>query len=397
VENTSKSFAITAKTMYGFEQILAKELELIGAKNIELGNRVVQFKGTKETLYRANIQLRTALRVLIPVKKFDARNDIQLYNSIKDIDWSEYITTSDTIAVDAVVNSDKFNHSKFVALKSKDAVVDFFREKFNRRPSVNTTHPTLRINVHISDSTCTVSIDCSGESLHKRGYRVEQSAAPINEVLAAGMILLSGWNGQCNFIDPMCGSGTIVIEAAMIAYGIPPGIFRNEFAFEKWQDFDEDMFSNLIDSDEYYKDFDHKIIGSDISAQTLRIALENAKAASLHKRIELKAAPFSELEPPNEAGIIVTNPPYGERLKTHQIQEFYRRIGDTLKLKYNGYSAWIISSDLEALKRVGLRPEKRIKLINGKLDCGYYKFSVYKGSKKQKYQNRTTGAETKSE
>ncbi|NBC83215.1 MAG: RNA methyltransferase [Bacteroidetes bacterium] len=386
-------FQMIAKTMYGLEDVLADELKGIGAAKITKSNRAVYFEGNKETLYRANIQLHTALKILIPLATFDAKNEVQLYNMVKEVEWDKYISTSDTVAVDGVVNSTKFNHSKFVSLKVKDAVVDQFRDKYNRRPSVDASNPTLRIHIHIDETTCTLSIDSSGESLHKRGYRNEQGTAPINEVLAAGMILLAGWKGDCHFIDPMCGSGTIVIEAAMIAYGIPPGIFRKGFAFENWNDFDPEIFNHLMDSDEYYKEFEHQIIGSDISAQTLRIALMNTKSASLHKKIELKASPFNELEPPEGKCMVITNPPYGERLKPHQLNNLYKSIGDTLKKIYskNQTDAWIISSNTDALKRIGLRPSKKIKLINGKLECGFYQFKLYSGSKKSKYQKQFDG------
>ena len=255
----TQQFEIIAKTFMGLEPVLAKELTQLGANDVEIGRRMVSFKGDKELLYRANFQLHTAIRILKPIKHFKALSADDVYEGVKDIDWSEYIGKDKTFAVDAVVFSEEFRHSKFVAYKVKDAIVDQFREKTGQRPNISVANPDIRLNIHIAEDKCTLSLDSSGESLHRRGYRQESVEAPLNEVLAAGMILMTGWQGDTDFIDPMCGSGTILIEAALIAHNMAPGIFRKEFAFEKWADFDADLFDKIYNDDSHEREFHHHI------------------------------------------------------------------------------------------------------------------------------------------
>ena len=368
----------------GLENVLAKELIDIGATDIEILKRAVGFKGTNALIYKANYLCRTALRILKPIANFEVNDEDELYEQIGKILWWEYMNVEDTFAVDSVVSYSNLNHSKYVALKTKDAIVDQFRNKYKKRPSIDTENPVLRINIHIFRNNCTVSLDSSGDSLHKRGYRKSGGLAPINEVLSAGLILLSGWKKDCNFIDPMCGSGTILIEAALYANNIPSGYYRKNFAFEKWKDFDKYVWEQikkevLLKEDE----FKYKIIGTDISKYAIKNAIENIRFAKLHKDIELNSDSIEYFNPPEGQGIMITNPPYGERLNTDNIIELYKLIGDTLKNKYTGYTAWIISGDLNALKFIGLRPSRKIQVYNGKLECKFAKFEIYKGSKKK--------------
>ncbi|HDP74782.1 MAG TPA: RNA methyltransferase [Bacteroidales bacterium] len=381
----TEKFQMVAKTLQGLEEVLAEELKEISAENIEVGCRSVSYIGTKETLYKSNFWLRTALRVLKPIYVFNARTIDELYGNARKFDWTSVMELSHKFAVESVVNSELFPHSRYIALKLKDAIADQFRDRFGKRPFVDPKKPHITFHIHVNNDVCTVSLDSSGESLHRRGYRVAQDVAPINEVLAAGLIKLSGWNGDSVFIDPMCGSGTILIEAALIAYGIAPGIFRQHFGFENWLDFDEQLLQSIYNDDSRERDFEYLILGRDISKQAIASAMENIKESGLHKKIDLGAASIFDYNPPKvEKGIVITNPPYGERLKKEQIENFYKQLSDVFKNKYAGYDVWIISSNQEALKSFGLRPSKKINLLNGALECKYQRFSMYKGSLKSK-------------
>ncbi len=377
-----------AKTIAGLEEVLLKEIIDLGGEETKILKRAVSFTGDKNLLYKINYWCRTALRVIIPVSVFEVNDNDDLYKGVYEIEWEKIIDKSKTIAVDAVVNDCFFTHSHFVALKSKDAIVDRYRNIFGRRPSVNTEMPDLRINIHIYKTECTVSLDSSGGSLHRRGYRMHTCEAPISEVLAAGMILLSKWGRDCNFFDPMCGSGTILTEAALIAGNIPPGSYKADFGFQKWANYDEKIWKNILnEAVDLQHDFNYGIFGSDISEKAIGIANRNIRNAKLHKDIEVKVAAFEDIDFPDEKGIIITNPPYGERIKTRDIVELYSSFGDMLKAKCAGYDAWMISSDFYALKKVGLKPSEKHDLNNGQLECKYVKFSIYKGSKKGKYMN----------
>ncbi len=378
-----------AKTFFGFEEILANELRALGAQDVEQGVRMVSFKGDKGFMYKANIALRTALKILKPVKKFKAYNDKSLYNGIQSVDWSEYINVNDTFVVDVTLSSDHFNHSQFVALKSKDAIVDQFRDKFGKRPDIDKNYPDLRINVHIHDDQCSVALDTSGASLHHRGYRTATNIAPINEVLAAGMLLLSGWKGESDFLDPMCGSGTILAEAAMIACNIPANINRKEFAFEKWHDWDNDLFDTIVESLlKKTREFHYTIKGYDKAPSAVMKAKDNIRNANLDEYVTISQENFFETQKQSKGPLhMVFNPPYGERLDIH-LERFYRELGDTLKQAYPNTNAWFITANLEALKYVGLKPSRKIKLFNGKLEARLVKYEMYEGSKRTKFQNR---------
>jgi putative N6-adenine-specific DNA methylase len=377
-----KKFKIVVKTFAGLEPVLANELNALGAESVTPERRAVSFYGDKGMLYKANFLLRTALKVLMPIAHFKVNRNEDLYNQAKMIPWSEYMTLGNSFSIDSTMQSELFANSMYVSLKVKDAIADYFRETSGKRPSVNPEDPDIRIHVYLMGDYCEISLDSSGESLHKRGYRVGQGEAPVNEVLAAGMILLSGWQGESDFLDPMCGSGTLLIEAAMIAKGIPAGIYRKSFGFERWIDFDDQLFSGIYNG-EYERVSKVRIIGSDISAQSCAIALSNIKNAGLSKFIEVDTKDFLELAPPFEQGIIVTNPPYGERLITKSIANLYKSIGDTLKQKYAGYTAWIISSSEEGFKNIGLKPSRKILLYNGALACSFRSFELFAGTHKQ--------------
>lgn len=373
---------MVAKTFAGLENILAEEIRVLGGESVQVERRAVSFVGDQELMYRANFQLRTALRILMPVAEFKVTDRDELYDHTKKVDWSKYLALGKSFAIDSTVQSEIFVNSMYASLKVKDAIADHFRELTGKRPSVNAENPDILINVYLMGNQCILSLDSSGESLHKRGYRMGQGDAPINEVLAAGMILLSGWDGKRNFLDPMCGSGTLLIEAAMIAKGIPPGIYRKSFGFEQWLDFNEDLFADIYNGD-YEKEFNGKIVGSDISTKDIAIAKANIKNASLSKVIDLQVADMTTLEPPFPNGIIITNPPYGERMKPQSITELYGAIGNRLKNKFVGYEAWMISSSVDGLKSVGLKPSKKIELMNGALECSFRCFELFQGTHKQ--------------
>ena len=388
-----KEFSFIAKTFKGLEEVLAQELIALGANNVQIGRRAVSFTGDKAMLYRANFCLRTALRVLEEIKQASLRlspkgknvkPEDQLYEIAKSIEWSKYMKVDSTFAIDATVYSEILRNSRFVTYRVKDAIADYWSEKAGKRPNVEVNNPDLRINVHIANEQVTVSLDSSGESLHKRGYRVATTEAPINEVLAAGMLLLAGWNGQSDFYDPMCGSGTIPIEAALIARNIAPGVFRKSFGFEKWPDFDEDLWSEIYNDDSQEREFTHKIYGSDASFYAIQQAQKNVKSAGVAKEIELRQIRLEELK--GGEGLVMINPPYGERLASNKdMEELYGKIGTALKHQFAGSTAWIISSNEAAMKCIGLKPSKKMRLLNGELDCQFNKYELFNGKRADLY------------
>jgi putative N6-adenine-specific DNA methylase len=384
-----ENFKMVAKTFFGFEEILAKELQQLGAQEVEIGTRMVSFKGDKGFMYKANLSLRSALKILKPIYHFRAFNDQSLYKGIQGVDWSKYLNANQTFVIDTTIHSDNFKHSQFVSQKAKDAIVDQFRDKFGQRPSIDKDFPDLRINIHIDRDQCSVSLDTSGASLHHRGYRTATNIAPINEVLAAGMLLLSGWDGSSDFLDPMCGSGTILVEAAMIACNIPANINRKEFAFEKWNDWDNDLFDQIIDAlMKRTREFHHTITGYDKAPSAVQKAKDNVQNANLEDYITISQANFFETNKETFGPLqMVFNPPYGERLDI-ELERFYRELGDTLKNNYPNTNAWFITANLEALKYVGLRPSRKIKLFNGSLEARLVKYEMYEGSKRTKFQQQ---------
>ena len=382
----NKEFEMLAKTFKGLEQVLATELVQLGANNVQVERRAVSFTGDKRMLYTANMCLRTASRVLVPILSFKAQKADDIYEQVKALDWSQYMTIKTTFQIDATVYSDYFRHSQFVTYRVKDAIVDYWMERENQRPSVKLEGADLYLNVHIAGDRVTLSLDSSGESLHKRGYRVANTQAPINEALAAGMLLLAGWNGQSDFYDPMCGSGTLLIEAALIARNIAPGIYRQGFAFEKWADFDADLWDEVYNDDSREREFKHKIYGSDAGFYAVQAATKNIQSASLQRDIEVKQIRIEELrlaDTNTEGALVMINPPYGERLSQDKnVLRLYQDMGTALKHQFNGATAWIISSNEDALKCVGLRPAKKIHLVNGDLECLFNKYELFKGDRK---------------
>lgn len=380
----TKNFKMVAKTLYGMEELLAQELRQLGASAIEIGTRNVSFEGDTGFMYKANLCCRTAIKILKPITAFNIFTEDDLYKNIYEMPWEKYMDVRGSLAVHATVFSEVFTHSQYISLKTKDAIVDRFRDREGERPDVDLDHPTLRINIHIDRNICTVSLDSSGESLHKRGYKVESTLAPINEVLAAGIIMMTGWQGQCNFLDPMCGGGTMLTEAAMIACNIPPNLNRDEFGFETWPDFDVDLYEKIEDAAlAKVRDFPHKIYGYDTDPVAVHKAKENIKSANLSEFIEVKKQDFFESKKEHDKPLyIVFNPPYDERISVNDVQNFYSSIGNTLKRNYPGTQAWMITSNMEALKFVGLRPSRKIKLFNGKLESKLVRYEMYEGSRK---------------
>lgn len=379
----AQEFEMIAKTFMGLENILAEELTKLGANNIQIGRRMVSFTGDQEMLYRANIQLHTAIRILKPIAHFKALSAEDMYDEVKKIDWSRYIGEGKTFSVDSVVYSEEFRNSRFVTYKVKDAIVDQFRENTGTRPNISVSNPDIRLNIHIAEDNATLSLDSSGESLHRRGYRQENVEAPLNEVLAAGMILMTGWRGETDFIDPMCGSGTLLIEAALIARNISPGVFRKEYAFERWADFDSELFDKVYNDDSQERDFQHHIYGYDIDTKAVNTASLNIRAAGLSKDITVTQQDFKDFVKPKEQAIIVTNPPYGERISTPNLLGTYKMIGERLKHAFGGNTAWILSYREECFEQIGLKPSIKIPLYNGSLECEFRKYTMFEGKMKE--------------
>ena len=390
------NYKMIAKTFKGLEEVLAQELIELGANNVQIERRAVSFEGDRALLYRANFCLRTAIRVLVPIQsgrlkvKGDKKPEEQLYELVKGIEWSRYMTADTTFAIDATIYSDTLRNSRFATYRVKDAIADYWQEREGKRPNVRVTDPDLRINVHVANEQVTVSLDSSGESLHKRGYRVATTEAPMSEVLAAGILLIAGWKGQCDFYDPMCGSGTLPIEAALIARNIAPGVFRQSFGFEKWRDFDADLWSEIYNDDSHERDFTHKIYGSDASFYAIQQAAKNVKAAGVAKDITLRQIRMEELSNEkmgkceNEKMLVMINPPYGERLKSNkEMEDLYGAIGSALKHHFTGGTAWIISSNEAAMKCIGLKPGKKMRLLNGELDCQFNRYDLFAGKRNE--------------
>jgi len=385
MKTTNQSFEMIAKSLPGFEQVLADELVLLGAKNVKPIKRGVRYYGDTELLYLSNFQCYTALKILKPIHHFTVRNENELYIKSKGISWNKYLSVEHTFSIETVVFSSHFKHSGFVGLKVKDAIADFFREQTGRRPDVDPRNPDITVNVHINNQDCTISLDSTGKSLHKRGYRKENHEAPLNEVFAAGILRLAGWSPGLNLLDPMCGSGTIVIEAGLMNLGIKPGSLRRSFAFQNWLDYNPGVFRAVKQKDSYLKPGKKgEIRGSDSVSRFVSMARTNAETAGLKGKINILKSSFESMDQPWPEGMIIMNPPYGERMQTAEINSLYKNIGDTLKKNYAGYEVWILSSNKEALKNIGLQTSKKITLYNGSIEVKFQKYVIYKGSKKPK-------------
>lgn len=380
----NETFEMVAKTFQGLEEVLADELRDLGACNVEPGRRMVSFEGDLAMLYKANLCCRTALRILKPIYKFVATDPDMLYDAVKEFDWSTVLSIGKTFCIDTVAYSDEFTHSQFVTYRVKDAIVDWFRDRFgnDKRPGVRLQDADVMINVHISGDRVTLSLDSSGESLHKRGYRVAQTEAPINEVLAAGIILRSGWRGDCPLVDPMCGSGTFLVEAALIAANINPGIYRKGFAFENWKDFDAELFDEIYNDDSREREFNYKIYGSDISPKAVSIAGQNIKSAGVARYIDLQVRPLSQWMSAPANGVLVTNPPYGERISADDMEGLYEQIGNKLKNVFKGYHAWIIGYRKEYFDMIHLSASTKIPILNGALECELREYEIFEGDYK---------------
>jgi putative N6-adenine-specific DNA methylase len=376
-------FEMKVTTFFGLEEILAKELMQLGGKDIVPFKRGVSVVGDLGFLYKANLCLHTALKVIIPITKFTANNDVELYDAIKKIDWERFISNSDTIMIESVINSELFTHSQYVSQKVKDGIVDRFRDKTGIRPDVDLIHPSFKLYVHIYKNEVSLNLDSSGDPLYKRGYRSDINEAPMKEVLAAGLVKLSGWEKHLLLVDGMCGAGTIGIEAALWANNIPPGYYRNEFGFMRWRNFDEKTYETIHESSiNKIKNDKVEIIANDIDAPTIKKAITNTKNAKVDDVVKCTNESFFDMKPPRQAGVVILNPPYGERMPVPEIEKLYKEIGDKLKKDFKGFSAWIITSSPEAVNSIGLRPSRRIHIFNGSLECRYLKFDLYDGSKK---------------
>lgn len=383
-----QEFQMLAKTYKGLEDVLAEELVELGANNVQKERRAVSFTGDKSMLYKSNLCLRTATRILVPIVQFKAKDADAVYQACKQIDWSKYMNLQTGFSIDSTVYSEEFRHSKYVTYRVKDAIADWWMEREGKRPSVRLTDPDLYLNVHIAGTDIIISLDSTGESLHKRGYRVANTEAPINEVLAAGILLMAGWKGDTDFYDPMCGSGTILIEAALIAQNIAPGVFRKEFAFERWNDFDTNLWEEIYNDDSRERAFTHHIYGSDASYYAVQVALKNIKSAGQSRFVDVRQIRIEEIrrEQPSDNGraLVITNPPYGNRLaQDKDILRLYQDLGTALKHQFTGATAWIISSNEEALKCIGLKPNKKVHLLNGELDCLFNCYELFQGERKE--------------
>lgn len=378
----TNNLKIQIKTFFGLEEILAEEIRKLGGANVEVKNRAVNCEGDLGFLYKINYSARTALKILVPVLTFKAWDENRFYDKLFAFPWDEFMTVDQTFAIDTTIYSDRFSHSQFISLKMKDAIADYFNFKFRKRPSVDTQQPDVKFHLHIDRELVTISLDSSGDPLFKRGYRKEQGEAPINEVLASGMLQLAGWDGKGNFLDPMCGSGTLLIEAAMIAMDLPAQIFRKKFGFQNWLNYDEALFQTIKEVRiNRVKEFTGKIVGYDLDSNMLHASRINIESAEMEDVIEVREQDFFESKKDLFPLLMVFNPPYDERIEIAD-DEFYKRIGDTFKKSYPNTLAWLISSDLDAMKKIGLRPSRKIKLFNGKLECRFMQYEMYEGTKR---------------
>jgi len=391
--NHTGDFEMKATTFFGLEELLESELNKLGAKNTKIFKRGVSFEGDLGFLYKSNLCLRTAIKVLIPIYQFKANNNEEYYEGIQNIEWEKFINYTDSFKIECVVNSPHFEHSLFMAQKAKDGIVDRFRNRYGKRPNVDLVFPSLKIYIHIFNNEVNVNIDSSGELLYKRGYRTDTNKAPINEILAAGLVMLSNWQPHQLLIDGMCGSATIATEAALWANQVPPGIFRKEFAFMRWKNYDEKLFELIQESAvNKIKENELNIIANDIYEPTLKKASVNLKNAKLDDVIKLTNQSFFDIIPEKKSGVIILNPPYGERIEKKEIALFYKQIGDKLKKDFTGFTCWIITSSIDGFKSIGLKPSRKITLYNGSLECRYLRFDLYEGSKKAKHLNRESNS-----
>lgn len=386
---------LLAKTYLGLEEPLARELIELGADNVQIGRRAVAFEGDKALLYRANLQLHTAVRILRPIVTFEARSADEIYEHLVKFDFSTVLTTKNTFLINETVNSETMRNSQFVKYRAKDAIVDYFNEHFNARPNISVENPDFYFDLHVSHNTVTLSLDSSGESLHLRGWRQAQTVAPLSEVLAAGMIRITGWHGECDLIDPMCGSGTLLIEAALIAKNMAPGLYRHSFAFERWPDFDEQLFNDVYNDDSAEREFEHMIYGYDTDARAVMIANRNVKAAGLSKYIRVEQRDIADFRQPDDKAVIITNPPYGRRIVTDDMFDLYRTLGSAFKHNFTGNTAWVISSEKNLLAAIGMKPSAKYDLLNGDLECSFCRYEIFAGKREDYVRQRNADPDYK--
>lgn len=390
-DNLGDNILITLKTLFGFEEVLKEELNELGYKDVKVLNRAVQIEGTWKDVYFLNLFSRCSISILVEIEKFFIRNEEDLYKKCMKIDWSKYFDVNKTFAVKGAVFSDLFTHTQYPFLVVKDAICDVFREKEGIRPDVNIKTPQILFDVYINKQNVIVSLNTSGAPLFQRGYRQAVGDAPLNEVAAAGLIRMSGWDRKSMFVDPFCGSGTLLIEAALLASGIPSNIERQHYAFKNFANYDAKVWEEIYENaPKRVSSLPCKIVGSDIDSEMVLKARRNLSGLPIGRFVEVENLSFEELINPVEAGVMVTNPPYGERMG-EDIEELYSKLGDWMKAELKGYTCWMISSSEEGFKNVGLRPERKIKLFNGDLECSFRKYSIYDGSKKGKYMNLEEG------
>ncbi len=363
----------------GIEPVLVAELRALDTADVEPGRGGVSFYGDLALLYRANLWLRTAIRVLRPIFEADVSSPDDLYDAVRSLDWSGYLTPEHTLAVDCNVRDSHITHSKYAALRVKDAICDQFVERCGRRPSVDVEEPMLGLNLHIYRNHAVLSLDSSGESLHKRGYRPIQTRAPLNEALAAALILLTGWRGDQPFADPLCGSGTLAIEAAWIALRRPPGLTRKRFGFQGWMDFDVELWTSLRDEARrgIGKTLPAPILASDARGDAVSMAINNARAAGIGHLLHFDKRDVRDFQPPAESGILLCNPPYGERIgEEKNLFGLYRLLGEIFSQRCRGWTAYVFTGNPRLAAAIGLAPAAETPLYNGKIPCRLLKFAL---------------------
>ncbi|OUT97385.1 MAG: hypothetical protein CBB92_08555 [Flammeovirgaceae bacterium TMED32] len=374
------SLKIVVKTLHGLEEVLMKEVELLGGQNIKKRKRAVECEGKLPFLYEANLNLRTALRILVPVYEFTARNETELYDQVKSFDWSQFLDVRQTFAIDNTIFSEYFTHSKYTALKMKDAIADQFREKFDLRPSIDVEKPDILFNLHAYQDKFTISLDSSGRLLNQRGYRDPGHQAPLNEVMAAGLLQLAGWNKNIPLVDPMCGTGTIIIEAVLMGLNIPPQINQKEFGFKNWNNFQPMMWNRIrAEAQGKIRSAPLMISGGDIDGHAVALAKGALKKLRMGRDVQIRQVAFEDFIPKFQTGMIITNPPYGERIG-EDVDNLYKKLGDSFKNNFSGFDAWILSSNVQALKQLHLKPSEKMALFNGALQVQFCKYNLQEGA-----------------
>lgn len=370
-------FATVAR---GLEEIAAKELEKLGAVDIHSDFTGVHFRGNQALLYKINLWSRIIFRVLMPIADVKSYNAEQLYQNVYNFNWEDYLQIDDTFAIICTGSNKNLNHTHFTALQIKNAIVDRQRKQTGKRSNIDTENPNILINAHIEDTRCTLSLDSSGESLHRRGYRPAMGIAPLKETLASALLELAEWQPSLPFLDPLCGSGTLPIEAALKGLNIAPGLYRKKFGFQRWKDFDAELWEELLTEAKtsQLSQLPAPIFGSDRDFDILQQARINTKYCHLEKHIQLIQKDLFQIEAPANNGIIICNPPYGKRLgEVEELGEFYKLLGDVFKQRFKGWTAYVLTGNKELAKRIGLKASRRIPVHNGSIPCTLLKYELY--------------------